>query len=104
RIEWERELLLLPARAGDALGARNEAQLPQQLTTRHPEAVAGSGDDQRLEPVPRELRALGQATNACEAPAPLAFLDDRLRLFLGDPIHVVHADAHRAVLDRAFGG
>src|SRR6266571_285906 len=104
RIERERELLLLAARAGDTVRARHEAELPEQLPPRHMKAVAGAGNDQRLEAVLRQLSALRKVAHALERAVSLALLDDRLRLGFADAVDVVDADAHRAVLDRALGG
>src|SRR5437899_822795 len=92
RIERERELLLLSTRTGNALGARNEAELPQELPARQAEAVARARDEQRLEAVLRQLRPLREVADARERPVALAFLDDGLRLVLADPVHVVDAD------------
>src|SRR5438105_15623804 len=80
RTERQGELLLLTARAGNALGTRHEAELPEQPAPRQIEAVARAGHDQRLEAVLRELRPLCEVANALERPAAVALLHDRLRV------------------------
>src|SRR6266540_6406496 len=102
-IERQRKLLLLPARAGDRLRAREAPQLPEELPAREAKAVASAGNDQGLEPVVRELRPLGELADAREGAAALAFLHDRLCVVFADAVHVVDADAHGAVLDGALG-
>src|SRR6266542_6217619 len=78
RVEWERELALLPTGAGDAARARDETELPKELAPWQAEAVAGAGDDQRLEALLRELRPLGEVADARERAAALTLLDERL--------------------------
>ena len=102
RLERQRQLLLLATGARDRLRARHEPQLPEQLPAGHAEAVARTGDDQRLETVLRQLRALCEVAHARERAGALALRDDGLRVVLADAVHVVEADAHGAVLDRAF--
>src|SRR5262245_20379500 len=85
RVERQGELFLLSTRPRHALRPGDETQLPQELTPRPLEAVAGAGDDQRFEPVARELRPLRQVTDARERPTS-ALRDDSLRLLLADPV------------------
>src|SRR5438093_7891399 len=86
RVEWKSELLLLTARTRHALRARDETELPEQLTPRQPEAVCGAGDDQRLECMARELRALGEVADAPERTAGFPFRDDRTCLVLATSV------------------
>src|SRR5436190_17757326 len=102
RLERERELLLLPARPRDRLRARDEAELPEQGATWKREAVAGAGDDQRLDAVLGQLRALREVAHAREPAGARAVLDDRLRIVFADAVHIVEADANGSVFHRAL--
>src|SRR4029079_15279426 len=103
RVERQRELLLLPTAARHRLRARHEPELPEQLAPRMRKAIARAGDDQRLEAVLRELRALGELAHAGERTGALALPYNRLCVVLADAVHVVEADPYGAVLDRALG-
>src|SRR6266513_5629199 len=74
RVERERQLARLAARAGNAGRAKGKTELPEQLPPLA-ELVAGSGGDERLEPVTVELDPLCQFTRAGEQPVTLALLD-----------------------------
>src|SRR5436190_16699100 len=97
-----RQLPRLAARAGDTGRAKGKTELPEQLPPLA-ELVAGSGGDERLEPVTVELDPLCQFTRAGEQPVTLALLDDRLGARLTERLHVVEPDPHSVVLERALG-
>src|SRR6476660_3941302 len=103
-IQRQSKLLLLSTRAGPGLRARPEAALPEQLAAWQLEAVAGTRDDQRLEAVRGELRALGQVADAGERFPLFSLGDDSGRIFCTDSVHVVDADANRTTFERALGG
>src|SRR5918992_3437669 len=83
RIERQRELARFAGRPGNALGARHEAELPEQHAA-IAEQIACAGCDQGLETVAGKLGALSELDDRPEAPAPLALLDEWLRLVLAD--------------------
>ena len=68
------------------------------------EAVAGAGNDQRLEAVRGELRTLGQVADAGERFPLFSLGDDSSGIFCTDSIHVVDADADCTIFERALGG
>ncbi len=98
-IERECELPLLPTRTGHRFTPGDEAELPEQHTTRRCEAIAGAAADERLKPVLRQLRALRKVHDVGERPPALALLHERLRIVLPDRLHILEADAHRVVFD-----
>src|SRR6185437_1024162 len=103
-IQRQSKLLLLSTRAGHALRARHEAELPEQLAAWQFEAVAGACNDQRLEAVRGELRALGQVADAGERFPLFSLGDDSSGIFCTDSVHVVDADADCTIFERALGG
>src|SRR3954467_5898245 len=103
RIQRQSKLLLFSTRAGHCLRTRHEAELPEKLATGQLEAVARTRDDQRLEAVRGELRALGQVADAGERFPLFSLGDDSDRIFCTDPGPVGAADATRAGFARAFG-
>src|SRR6185437_13087345 len=103
-IQRQSKLLLLSTRAGHGLRARHETELPEELAAGQLEAVAGTRNDQRLEPMCGELRALSQVADAGERFPLFSLDDDSSRIFCTDPVHVVDADANRAIFERALRG
>ena len=61
------------------------------------------GSDQALEPVARERRALGELDDRAEGAVSSAFRRQLPCLVVADAFHVLEADPHRTVLDRALG-
>ena len=101
RVERKRELALLSARAGDALRARHETELPKQVAPRRAERVARAGRDQRLERRLRHRHPLREVAHAGERPAAVALGDDRVRVVLSHRRDVVEPDPDTAVLELA---
>ena len=102
-IERQSELARLPARAGNARGAKGETELPEQVPPL-PELVAGARGNERLEPVVVELDPLRQLSNSGERPSPFALLDHGLRAGLAERLHILEPDSHRVVLEAALRG
>src|SRR5206468_9656668 len=101
RIQRQRQLARLSARAGNARGAKGETELPEQPAPLA-ELVAGARSDERLEPVAVELDPLRQLAHSGERSATLALLDDGLRSGFAKRLHVLEPDPHRVVLERAL--
>ena len=93
RLELERELLQLAVGSRHRLRAEDEPELPEEVATRLPEAVAGAALDERLEAVVREARPAGEVGDVAERPVPLPLGDERLGVVLPDRGDVVQADA-----------
>ena len=55
RLELERKLLHLSLRPRHGLCAEDEPELPEEIASRLPEAVAGAALHERLQPVVGEL-------------------------------------------------
>src|SRR5207253_10523412 len=103
RLEWKGELLRLAARSRNRLGPRCEPQLPQEPPARPTEAVARAARDVRLELLARERRPLRELDHVAERAAGVARGDDRRRVVERDALHVLEADADRAVLHSRLG-
>ncbi len=93
RVERERELLRLPAGPRHRLRPEDEPELPQELTARLPEAVAGTALDECLEPVAREPAAPREVGDVAERPVRVALGDERLGVVLPHRGDVVETDA-----------
>ncbi len=102
RVERERELVLLAARAGNRLRARDEAELPEERAPALAEAVARARGHERLELVATELGPLCQVAHVPVRPVPLALGDDKRGVVLADVRDVLDPHPHRAVLVRAL--
>ena len=78
----------------DRRGPQCEAELPEQVSPLHAEAVARPTLDERDETVLRELCPPGEIADVPEGPVRLAFGDESRGVVLSDRLQVRKADPH----------